>query len=65
MYTRIADSIAPISFTLQTLEGHQGPVKCLSFDQWHLVTGSTDGYALGWSMLGNLKRCLIAYRHPK
>ncbi|XP_009324648.1 PREDICTED: CMT1A duplicated region transcript 1 protein [Pygoscelis adeliae] len=50
---------------IKTLEGHQGPVKCLSFDQWHLVTGSTDGYALGWSMLGNLKRCLIAYRHPK
>ncbi|NXV44719.1 FBW10 protein, partial [Uria aalge] len=61
----VADSVAPLSFTLQTLEGHQGPVKCLSFDQWHLVTGSTDGYALGWSMLGNLKRCLIAFRHPK
>ncbi|NXF63298.1 FBW10 protein, partial [Ciccaba nigrolineata] len=50
---------------IKTLEGHQGPVKCLSFDQWHLVTGSTDGYVLGWSMLGNLKRCLIAFRHPK
>ncbi|NXA21920.1 FBW10 protein, partial [Ibidorhyncha struthersii] len=50
---------------IKTLEGHQGPVKCLSFDQWHLVTGSTDGYALGWSMLGNLKRCLTAFCHPK
>ncbi|NXX62827.1 FBW10 protein, partial [Scopus umbretta] len=50
---------------IKILEGHQGPVKGLSFDQWHLVTGSTDGYALGWSMLGNLKRCLIAFRHPK
>ncbi|NXS66647.1 FBW10 protein, partial [Pandion haliaetus] len=50
---------------IKTLEGHQGPVKCLSFDQWHLVTGSADGYVLGWSMLGNLKRCLIAFRHPK
>ncbi|NXF55013.1 FBW10 protein, partial [Oceanites oceanicus] len=50
---------------IKTLEGHQGPVKCLSFDQWHLVTGSTDGYVLGWSMLGNLKKCLIAFRHPK
>ncbi|KAM6194069.1 F-box and WD repeat domain containing protein 10B isoform 2-T2 [Sarcoramphus papa] len=50
---------------IKTLEGHQGPVKCLSFDPWHLVTGSTDGYVLGWSMLGNLKRCLIAFRHPK
>ncbi|NWW49488.1 FBW10 protein, partial [Pedionomus torquatus] len=50
---------------IKTLEGHQGPVKCLAFDQWHLVTGSSDGYALGWSMVGNLKRCLIAFRHPK
>ncbi|NXE51386.1 FBW10 protein, partial [Casuarius casuarius] len=50
---------------IKVLEGHQGPVKCLSFDQWHLVTGSTDGYALAWSMLGNHKRCLTAFRHPK
>ncbi|NXW58158.1 FBW10 protein, partial [Eurystomus gularis] len=50
---------------IKALEGHQGPIKCLSFDQWHLVTGSTDGYVLGWSMLGDLKRCLIAFRHPR
>ncbi|KAM6403486.1 LOW QUALITY PROTEIN: F-box/WD repeat-containing protein 10-like [Rhynochetos jubatus] len=50
---------------IKTLEGHKGAVKCLSFDQWHLVTGSTNGYVLGWSMLGNLKRCLIAFYHPK
>ncbi|NXM44880.1 FBW10 protein, partial [Gymnorhina tibicen] len=50
---------------IKTLERHQGPVLCLSFDQWHLVTGSSDGYALGWSMLGKLRRCLIAFFHPK
>ncbi|XP_009877376.1 PREDICTED: F-box/WD repeat-containing protein 10-like, partial [Apaloderma vittatum] len=50
---------------VKILEGHQGPVKCLCFDRWHLVTGSTDGYVLAWSMLGNLKRCLIAFHHPK
>ncbi|XP_054254862.1 F-box/WD repeat-containing protein 10-like [Indicator indicator] len=50
---------------IKTLEGHQGPVKCMTFDQWHLVTGSADGYVLGWSMLGKLKRCLTAFRHPK
>ncbi|XP_065709519.2 F-box/WD repeat-containing protein 10-like [Patagioenas fasciata] len=50
---------------IKTLEEHQGPVKCLSFDQWHLVTGSTDGSALGWSMLGKLSRCLVAFHHPK
>ncbi|KAM8796994.1 F-box and WD repeat domain containing protein 10B [Eudromia elegans] len=50
---------------IKVLEGHQGAVKCLSFDQWHLVTGGTDGYALAWSMVGNHKRCLTAFRHPK
>lgn len=51
-------------FRFQTLQGHLGPVTCLSFDEWHLVTGSNDGYILGWSMLGNHKRCLGAFRHP-
>ncbi|NWT35230.1 FBW10 protein, partial [Cardinalis cardinalis] len=50
---------------IKTLERHQGPVLCLSFDHWHLVTGSSDGFALGWSMLGKFRRCLIAFFHPK
>ncbi|NXY11306.1 FBW10 protein, partial [Pteruthius melanotis] len=50
---------------LKTLERHQGPVLCLSFDQWHLVTGSSDGYALGWSMLGKVRKCLMAFFHPR
>ncbi|XP_054831231.1 F-box and WD repeat domain containing protein 10B isoform X2 [Eublepharis macularius] len=49
---------------IKILEGHLGPVRCLSFDHWHLVTGSNDGYVLGWSMLGKHKRCLMAFRHP-
>ncbi|XP_060109115.1 F-box and WD repeat domain containing protein 10B-like [Heteronotia binoei] len=49
---------------IKTLEGHLGPVRCLSFDSWHLVTGSNDGYVLGWSMVGKHKRCLMAFRHP-
>ncbi|XP_023957434.2 F-box and WD repeat domain containing protein 10B [Chrysemys picta bellii] len=50
---------------IKTLEGHQGPVKSLAFDQWHLVTGSSDGFVLGWSMVGKHKRCLMAFRHPQ
>uniref|UniRef100_A0ACB8EJL8 Uncharacterized protein n=1 Tax=Sphaerodactylus townsendi TaxID=933632 RepID=A0ACB8EJL8_9SAUR len=49
---------------IKILEGHLGPVRCLSFDNWHLVTGSNDGYVLGWSMVGKHKRCLTAFRHP-
>ncbi|XP_013908237.1 PREDICTED: CMT1A duplicated region transcript 1 protein-like, partial [Thamnophis sirtalis] len=50
---------------IKVLEGHRGAVKCLSFDEWHLVTGSSDGYILAWSMVGKHKRCLMAFRHPK
>ncbi|XP_039196121.1 F-box/WD repeat-containing protein 10-like isoform X3 [Crotalus tigris] len=50
---------------IKVLEGHRGPVKCLSFDEWHLVTGSSDRYILAWSMLGKHKRCLMAFRHPQ
>nr|XP_047931909.1 F-box and WD repeat domain containing protein 10B isoform X4 [Anser cygnoides] len=57
--------LADTGALVKILEGHQGPVKCLSFDRWHLVTGSSDGYAWGWSMVGDLKRCLTAFRHPK
>ncbi|NWI59230.1 FBW10 protein, partial [Calyptomena viridis] len=50
---------------VKTLEEHQGPVNCLAFDQWHLVTGSSDGFVLGWSMLGKLRKRLIAFFHPQ
>ncbi|MEE6506784.1 hypothetical protein FKM82_007854 [Ascaphus truei] len=50
---------------LKTLSGHSGPIKCLSFDQWHLVSGSADGYAIAWSMMGTLKKPLMTFRHPK
>ncbi|XP_064531739.1 F-box/WD repeat-containing protein 10-like isoform X4 [Pseudopipra pipra] len=50
---------------IKTLEKHQGPVSCLSFDQWHLLTGGSDGFVLGWSMLGNLRKRLMAFFHPQ
>ncbi|XP_070595825.1 F-box and WD repeat domain containing protein 10B isoform X2 [Erythrolamprus reginae] len=50
---------------IKVLEGHRGGITCLSFDEWHLLTGSTDGYILAWSMVGKHKRCLMAFRHPK
>ncbi|XP_072259682.1 F-box and WD repeat domain containing protein 10B [Pyxicephalus adspersus] len=50
---------------IKTLIGHQGAIKCLSFDQWHLVSGGADGYAMAWSMLGNFQKRLMTFRHPK
>ncbi|XP_039703342.1 F-box and WD repeat domain containing protein 10B isoform X1 [Pteropus medius] len=50
---------------VKTLNGHEGAVKCLCFDQWHLLSGSTDGLVMAWSMVGKYERCLMAFKHPK
>lgn len=50
---------------MQTLSGHEGAVKCLCFDEWHLLSGSADGLVMAWSMVGKYERCLMAYKHPK
>ncbi|XP_051024318.1 F-box and WD repeat domain containing protein 10B [Acomys russatus] len=49
----------------KTLTGHEGAVKCLFFNQWHLVSGGADGLVMGWSMVGKYERCLMAFKHPK
>ncbi|XP_045842056.1 CMT1A duplicated region transcript 1 protein isoform X7 [Meles meles] len=50
---------------VKTLSGHEGAVKCLCCDPWHLLSGSTDGLVMAWSMVGKYERCLMAYKHPK
>ncbi|KAL5018200.1 hypothetical protein ScPMuIL_003922 [Solemya velum] len=50
---------------IKKLNGHNGPVTCVKFDHWHIITGSKDGYALVWSTQGKHNRCLMALRHPK
>ncbi|XP_062072788.1 F-box and WD repeat domain containing protein 10B isoform X4 [Lepus europaeus] len=50
---------------VKTLIGHEGAVKCLFFDQWHLVSGGSDGLVMAWSMVGKYERCLMAFKHPK
>ncbi|XP_033630134.1 CMT1A duplicated region transcript 1 protein-like [Asterias rubens] len=44
---------------------HQGPITTVKLDDWHIVSGSRDGYALVWSAIGDHKRCVTALRHPK
>ncbi|XP_055450206.1 F-box and WD repeat domain containing protein 10B isoform X2 [Psammomys obesus] len=50
---------------LKILTGHEGAVKCLFFNQWHILTGGADGLVMGWSMIGKYERCLMAFKHPK
>ncbi|XP_053310109.1 F-box and WD repeat domain containing protein 10B [Spea bombifrons] len=50
---------------IKTLTGHQGRIKCLFLDQWHLVSGGMDGNAIAWSMVGTFQKSLITFWHPK
>ncbi|XP_069883087.1 F-box/WD repeat-containing protein 10 isoform X1 [Dipodomys merriami] len=50
---------------VKTLMGHEGIVRCLFFDEWHLVSGGADGLVMAWSMVGKYERCLMAFKHPK
>nr|XP_012603333.1 CMT1A duplicated region transcript 1 protein isoform X1 [Microcebus murinus] len=50
---------------VKTLSGHEGAVKCLFFDEWHILSGSTDGLVMAWSMVGKYERCLMAFKHPR
>ncbi|XP_074649289.1 F-box and WD repeat domain containing protein 10B-like [Tubulanus polymorphus] len=50
---------------IKVLLGHHGPVTCIKFDRWHIVTGSKDNYVLVWSAQGEHARCLNALRHQK
>uniref|UniRef100_H3B842 F-box and WD repeat domain containing 10 n=1 Tax=Latimeria chalumnae TaxID=7897 RepID=H3B842_LATCH len=61
----VAIMALPLSNCFLALEGHHASVTCLSFDQWHLISGSVDGYVMAWSMLGKCQKCLGTFRHPK
>ncbi|XP_058559306.1 F-box and WD repeat domain containing protein 10B isoform X4 [Neofelis nebulosa] len=50
---------------VKTLIGHEGAVKCLCFDPWHLVSGGADGLVMAWSMVAKYEPCLMAFKHPK
>ncbi|RXN02136.1 F-box/WD repeat-containing protein 10 [Acipenser ruthenus] len=50
---------------IKTLQGHQGEVKGLYFDDWHIFSGGEDGYVKAWSMHPQFNRCLRTFRHPK
>ncbi|XP_049633615.1 F-box and WD repeat domain containing protein 10B [Suncus etruscus] len=50
---------------VKSLIGHEEAVKCLYFDQWHLLSGSSDGLVMAWSMVEKYERCLMAFKHPK
>ncbi|XP_077056463.1 F-box and WD repeat domain containing protein 10B isoform X3 [Siphateles boraxobius] len=57
-------SMETASLTRQ-ISGHQGAVLCLCFDQWHILSGGSDGEVKAWSTNCSFKKCLRTFQHPK
>ncbi|XP_048467081.1 F-box and WD repeat domain containing protein 10B [Rhincodon typus] len=50
---------------VKVLTGHINSITCLSFDQWHLISGSKDKCVKVWSMMGKFSDCLLTFKHPQ
>ncbi|XP_026771329.3 F-box and WD repeat domain containing protein 10B [Pangasianodon hypophthalmus] len=50
---------------LKVTQGHQGSVKCLFFDQFHILSGGSDGQVMAWSADYAFKTCLMTFQHPR
>ncbi|XP_073774898.1 F-box and WD repeat domain containing protein 10B isoform X11 [Danio rerio] len=50
---------------IRQISGHQGAVLCLCFDQWHILSGGSDGVVKAWSTNSSFKKCLRTFQHPK
>ncbi|KAF5896802.1 CMT1A duplicated region transcript 1 protein isoform X1, partial [Clarias magur] len=50
---------------LKVTQGHQGAVKCLFFDQFHILSGGPDAQVTAWSMDPEFKKCLMTFQHPR
>ena len=54
-----------IYLNVKTIKAHQNTVTSIKFDKWHILSCSTDCYALAHSSQGKHKNCLMSMRHPK
>ncbi|KAJ7984856.1 hypothetical protein DPEC_G00359110 [Dallia pectoralis] len=50
---------------LKTIDAHRSSVRCLFFDQWHILSGSSDGEVMACSTSCDMKNSLMIYHHPK
>ncbi|KAG7324841.1 hypothetical protein KOW79_011157 [Hemibagrus wyckioides] len=50
---------------LKVTQGHQGSVKCLFFDQFHILSGGSNGQVMAWSTDRDFKKCLMTFQHPR
>uniref|UniRef100_A0A665VSE9 Uncharacterized protein n=1 Tax=Echeneis naucrates TaxID=173247 RepID=A0A665VSE9_ECHNA len=50
---------------MQVIDAHRKSVKCLFFDDWHLLSGDLNGQVMAWSVRCDTKECLMTFNHPK
>ncbi|XP_033468096.2 F-box and WD repeat domain containing protein 10B [Epinephelus lanceolatus] len=50
---------------LRVIDAHRSSVKCLFFDEWHLLSGDCNGQVMAWSTACDTKECLMTFNHPK
>uniref|UniRef100_A0A8C6SA46 F-box and WD repeat domain containing 10 n=1 Tax=Neogobius melanostomus TaxID=47308 RepID=A0A8C6SA46_9GOBI len=49
---------------LKMIDAHQSSVRCLFFNEWHLLTGDSKGLVMAWSTNCEAKDCLKIFNHP-
>uniref|UniRef100_A0A3P8SDP4 Uncharacterized protein n=1 Tax=Amphiprion percula TaxID=161767 RepID=A0A3P8SDP4_AMPPE len=50
----------------RVITAHRSPVRCLFFDEWHLLSGDSSGKVMAWSTNCDVKDlCLMTFNHPK
>ncbi|KAM9336934.1 F-box and WD repeat domain containing protein 10B [Symphorus nematophorus] len=50
---------------LRVIDAHRSSVKCLFLDEWHLLSGDSNGQVMAWSTNCDTKKCLQTFNHPK
>ncbi|XP_018521799.2 LOW QUALITY PROTEIN: F-box and WD repeat domain containing protein 10B [Lates calcarifer] len=50
---------------LRVIDAHRSSVKCLFFDEWHLLSGDFNGQVMAWSTHCCAKECLMTFSHPR
>ncbi|KAM8887573.1 F-box/WD repeat-containing protein 10 [Synchiropus picturatus] len=50
---------------IRVITGHKSSVRCLFYDEWHLLSGDFNGQLMVWSINCEAKDCLMTFNHPK
>ncbi|XP_048870269.1 F-box and WD repeat domain containing protein 10B [Brienomyrus brachyistius] len=49
---------------LRAIAAHEGPLRCLFCDPWHILSGGGDGLVRAWSTSCGFEGSLMTFRHP-